>query len=192
MKIIYPEGATPLEPEELAELIPAHITTQEQLNAWEQRNILDAVQWARKKKEILSLSFIQQLHVHMFDQTWKWAGKFRQTGKNIGVDWHMISSELKKLCDDVLYQLEHHSFSDDEIIVRLHHRLVWIHPFPNGNGRHARQMADLLAMQLGHERFSWGKNQDLGTATPIRTLYIQALREADRGGYASLLVFARS
>ena len=192
MKFIYPEGATPLESDELAALIPKHITTQDQLNAWEQQNILLAQQWARGKKDIMSVAFIQQLHKHMFGDTWKWAGKFRHSGKNIGIDWHLIPEELKKLCDDGMYQCEHHSFSDDEIAVRFHHRLVWIHPFPNGNGRHARLMADLLIMQLGHSRFSWGIHQDLSRTTPVRKQYIEALRSADKGDYEQLVAFARS
>lgn len=192
MEYNYPEGATPLEQEESLGLIPQHITTHDRLNDWEQKNILEGERWARKKKEILSVEFIKKLHEHMFNHTWKWAGKFRQSGKNIGIDWHMIPMELKKLCDDVSYQLEHHSFSDDEIAVRLHHRLVWIHPFPNGNGRHARLMADLLAIKLGHPRFSWGLRQDLSKVTPIRKQYIEALRLADRGDYSKLMTFARS
>ncbi len=192
MKFNYPEGATPIEPEEIADLIPTHITTHEQLNAWEQKNIIAAEKWGREKKDIISVHFIQQLHKQMFNETWKWAGIFRHYGKNIGVDWPIIPVELKKLCDDVNYQLENKSFSDDEIAVRLHHRLVWIHAFPNGNGRHARLMADLLIMQLGHPRFSWGINQDLYKATPIRKQYIDALKLADQGDYSKLVTFARS
>jgi Fic-DOC domain mobile mystery protein B len=192
VKFNYPEGATPLEPEEIADLIPTHITTHEQLNAWEQKNIISAEKWARSKRDIISVHFIQALHKQMFNETWKWAGTFRCSGKNLGVDWHTIPVELKKLCDDVSYQLEHKTFSDDEIAVRMHHRLVWIHAFPNGNGRHARLMADLLIMQLGHPRFSWGINQDLYKATPIRKQYIESLRLADQGDYSKLITFARS
>lgn len=192
MKFDYPEGATPLEPEEILDLIPIHISTHEQLNAWEQKNIISAEKWARGKKDIISVHFIKQLHKQMFNETWKWAGTFRRSGKNIGVNWHTVPAELKKLCDDVIYQLKNKSFSDDEIAVRLHHRLVWIHAFPNGNGRHARLMADLLIMQLGHTRFSWGMNQDLCKATPIRKQYIDALRLADQGDYSKLIIFARS
>ena len=193
MKINIPEGATPLEPEELNGLIPRHVTTHEKLNAWEQANILVAEQWARKKRAIISIDFIQKLHQHMFDQTWKWAGTFRRSGKNIGIDWHMIPEELQKLCADVTYQLAHHSFSDDETVLRMHHRLVWIHPFPNGNGRHARLMADLLIAQRNQPRFSWGAaSGNLYDATPIRKQYIRSLQSADRGDYSELLIFARS
>jgi Fic-DOC domain mobile mystery protein B len=192
MKFNAPEEATPLEPEDIFDLIPTHITTHEQLNAWEQKNIISAQKWARKEKDILSVSFIQLLHKQMFNETWKWAGKFRQSGKNIGVDWPIISVELKKLCDDVAYQLQHKIFPVDEIAIRFHYRLVWIHPFPNGNGRHARLMADLLIMQQGRPRFSWGMGQDLYKATPIRKQYINALRQADQGDYSKLIDFART
>src|ERR1700733_2964862 len=190
MKFNYPLGATPLEHEELADLIPNHITTQEELNAWEERNILIAQQWAIRKKEIVSLTFIKELHEHMFDKTWKWAGQFRKSEKNIGVHWPQISTKIKELCDDVQCQLDNSVFSKDEIAVRFHHRLVLIHPFPNGNGRHARLIADLLIMQQGNSRFSWGMHQNLYKATPIRTQYIESLRLADRGDYSKLLTFA--
>lgn len=190
--IDYPDGATLLEPDELIGLIPSHITTQGQLNEWEQTNILLAEKWARRKKDILSIEFIQKLHKHMFNKTWKWAGQFRRSGKNIGIDWPMIAVELKKLCDDVRYQLENNSFNIDEIAVRMHHRLVWVHPFPNGNGRHARLMADLLIMQNGFPSFSWGANQNLYESTPIRKQYIAALKLADQGDYSELILFARS
>ena len=192
MKLNYPEGATPLAHDELAELIPDHITTQEELNAWEERNILVAQEWAFKQKDILSISFIKQLHERMFNKTWKWAGQFRKSDKNIGVHWTQIYPKTKELCDDVQYQIEHNVYSKDAIAVRFHHRLVFIHPFPNGNGRHARLMADLLIVQQGQPRFSWGMHQDLYKANPIRRQYIEALQCADRGDYSKLLEFARS
>lgn len=192
VKFKYPEGATPLEPDELKDLVPTHITTQEQLNAWEQANILMALRWAKRKKNIISIDFIKNVHKHMFNETWKWAGNFRRSEKNIGIDWHKIPVELQKLCDDTAYQLKHHSFSSDEIAVRFHHRLVWIHPFPNGNGRHARLMADLLIVQQRKPPFSWGMHQDLTQSSDIRKEYIKALKEADHGDYKALMLFARS
>lgn len=192
MEFNYPEGSTPLEPEELAKLIPIHLTTQEELNAWEEKNILAAQQWAFKQKEILSVVFIKKLHEQMFNKTWKWAGEFRRSEKNIGIDWLHIPVKVKELCDDVQYQLDHESYSKDEIVIRFHHRLVWIHAFPNGNGRHARLMADLLITQQGGVRFSWGMHQDLYKANSVRKQYIEALQLADRGDYSKLLRFARS
>lgn len=188
----YPPGATPLDADELASLIPSHITTQGDLNEWEQLNIVQGERWARKqRKEILNEGFLRQLHQQMFGETWKWAGDFRKSDKNIGVDWLCISVDLKKLLDDVCYQVEHGIFPADEIAVRFHHRLVAIHPFPNGNGRHARMMADLLVERLGKPRFSWG-SKSLVDANDTRKDYITALQAADARDIAPLLAFARS
>ena len=141
----YAPGATPLDADELASLIPGHITTQGELNEWEQLNIVQGDTWARKqRKEILDEGFLRRLHQQMFGETWRWAGSFRKSDKNIGVDWLQIGVELKKLLDDVRFQVANGSLPLDEIAVRFHHRLVAIHPFPNGNGRHARLIADLL------------------------------------------------
>lgn len=193
MKFIFPEGATPLEQEELKDLIPIHLTTQEELNAWEERNILNAQQWAFKKKQnIISIEFIKNLHKHMFNKTWKWAGKFRHSEKNIDISWYAIPTKIKELCDDIEYYLEHKTYSKDEIAIRFHHRLVWIHAFPNGNGRHARLIADLLIVKQGNPRFTWGMNQNLYKASPVRAQYIDALQLADRGDYSKLIIFARS
>lgn len=188
----YPPGATPLDADELASLIPGHLSTQAELNEWEQLNIGEGDNWARKqRKEILSEAFLRQLHRQMFGETWKWAGEFRKSDKNIGVDWLRIGVELKNLLDDVRYQVELGTFPADEIAVRFHHRLVAIHPFLNGNGRHARMMADLLVARLGQPRFSWG-SQSLVDANDTRKNYITALQAADARDIAPLLAFARS
>jgi Fic-DOC domain mobile mystery protein B len=192
MHIDYPPGATPLDADELASLVPGHITTQGELNEWEQANIVQGDQWARKqRKEILNDAFVRQLHKQMFGETWRWAGEFRKSNKNIGIDWPKISVELRKLLDDVHYQIEHASCPSDEIAVRFHHRLVAIHPFPNGNGRHARLMADLLVKRLGQPRFTWG-SRSLFDAGETRQAYIAAMQAADTRDYAPLLAFARS
>ncbi len=192
MKFNYPEGATPLELDELAALIPSHITTQEELNAWEERNILVAQDWAFKQKELLSIDFIKSLHEHMFNETWKWAGKFRTTEKNIGIQWPQIPTKVKELCDNTQYQLEHATYPKDEVALRLHHGLTWIHAFPNGNGRHARLIADLLIVQQGGARFSWGMHQNLQKASSVRKQYIESLKLADHGSFSQLLTFART
>lgn len=188
----YPPGATPLDAEEIASLIPGHITTQGELNEWEQLNIVQGEQWARnQRKDILTEAFLRQLHQQMFGETWKWAGEFRKTDKNIGVDWLKIGVKLKNLLDDTRFQIEHASYPPDEIAVRFHHRLVAIHPFPNGNGRHARLMVDLLIERLGMPRFTWGRHS-LVDANATRQQYIAALQAADRRDIAPLLAFARS
>ncbi|MSQ73240.1 MAG: mobile mystery protein B [Betaproteobacteria bacterium] len=187
-----PPGATPLDPDELASLIPGHITTQGELNEWEQLNILQGEAWARKqRKEILNEAFVRELHRQMFGETWRWAGEFRKSDKNIGVDWLTIGVELKTLLEDVRYQIAHGSYPPDELAVRFHHRLVAIHPFPNGNGRHARMMADLLVQRLGQPRLTWGSRSP-EDASDTRQRYIAALQAADARNYSPLLTFARS
>lgn len=188
----YAPGATPLDPDELAGLIPDHIATQGELNEWEQQNIQVGDDWARKqRKDILTEDFLRQLHKRMFGETWRWAGEFRRSDKNIGVDWLQIGVELRKLLDDVRYQVELGSYPPDEIAMRFHHRLVAIHPFANGNGRHARLMADLLVERLGRPRFTWGR-VNLVDAGETRQRYIAALQAADARDIALLFAFARS
>jgi Fic-DOC domain mobile mystery protein B len=127
----------------------------------------------------------------MFDQTWKWAGRYRSTERNIGVACHRIRDQLAALLGDVRYWLEHATFPADEVAVRFHHRLVFIHPFANGNGRHARLLADVLASKQGRPAFSWGAGE-LARAGDFRAAYIEALRAADRNDIRPLLRFARS
>lgn len=186
------DAATPLAADERAQLIPTYITTRSQLNEAEQANIADADLWAfRRKRDVLGEAFLLNLHKRMLNGVWKWAGSFRQTERNIGIQAYRIGVELRQLLDDVSYWMEHQTFSPDEIAVRFHHRLVFIHPFPNGNGRHARLAADLLAVQLGQERFSWG-SANLVTADETRAAYVAALKAADAHDIGPLLAFARS
>ena len=189
----YPVGATPLDPDEAIGLIPKHITTQGELNAWEEMNIEQGATWIKRQNILLKLNegLVRDLHQRMFSKTWRWAGKYRQSAKNIGIDWSQISVSLKNLLDDTSYQIEHQSMPNDEIVIRFHHRLVWIHVFPNGNGRHARLLADALIISLGGERFSWGGSHSLVNAGITRQNYLSALREADQGSMESLIQFAR-
>lgn len=188
----YPAGATPLDPDEAAALIPSHITTQEQLNAWELSNVIKGERWAFDKshKNILSREFMRALHKRMFGDTWKWAGNIRRTEKNIGIAPENIYVELKTLCEDIETQLKNGDWGLDEIAARFHHRLVSIHPFPNGNGRFSRTMTDLLLVQNGQKRFSWG-DADLVSDGDTRTRYISALKAADNSDYAPLFDFLR-
>ncbi len=195
MEFHYAPGATPLDPDEAAGLVPTHITTQGDLNAWEQANILQGDRWARRQKhrDLLDEGFVREFHKKMFDQTWQWAGTFRKSNKNIGVDWPQISLKLRDLLDNTRYQIEHQVFDPDEIVVRFHHQLVWIHAFPNGNGRHARLMADILTVRLGLPRMTWGGGTvALTSVGAVREAYLTALRAADRGHFESLIQFAYS
>jgi Fic-DOC domain mobile mystery protein B len=193
MHFEYALGATPIDPDEALGLIPAHITTQADLNAWEEMNIVEGADWMKRQKIIPDLDegLVRELHSRMFNKTWLWAGTFRKSAKSIGVDWPQIAVALKNLLDNTAYQVEHQTMSNDEIAVRFHHQLVLIHAFPNGNGRHARLMADALIMNLGGDRFSWGANMSLATSGVTRQNYLSALREADNGHLESLMQFAR-
>jgi Fic-DOC domain mobile mystery protein B len=186
------DAATPLTPEEMRDLIPAHIAYRSELNEAEQENIARAQEWALgpRRRDLLSEKFAKGLHRRMLGDVWRWAGRFRTSQRNIGIDYWLIPTELRRLLDDANAWIEFKTYPPDETAVRFHHRLVLIHPFPNGNGRHARLMADLLIMRLGDERFSWGREnlRDPGVA---RQQYIAALRAADNHDIAPLLAFAR-
>jgi len=190
----YPEGATPIDLNESKGLILTHITTQTELNRWEQENILEALAWINKTKpeDIFNDKFIRQLHKRMFGNVWRWAGQFRQSNKNIGVPWYQISVDLQNMYDDIPVWIQLQKESPEEMAVRFHHRLVSIHPFPNGNGRHARLMADIFIENVLHgSLLTWGKG-DLSNPGANRKRYINALYEADNGNYVPLLKFAKS
>lgn len=186
-------GQTPLDPDEAAGLKPRHIRTQGELDEWEAQNILKALRWLNRKKalDVLNEHFCRELHRRMFDDTWAWAGTFRQSDKNIGCEWPRIPLKLNQLLGNVGYWLEHQTFELREVAVRFHHQLVLVHPFPNGNGRHARLMTDALLKQCGQALFSWGGGH-LVAANQVRSHYIQALRAADAGDYAPLRAFVLS
>ena len=192
---IYPEGATPLNPDEAAGLLLTHITTRGELDRWEQDNIIEAQIWLaeKKPKDVLNEPFLKNLHKRMFFRVWKWAGRYRQTNKNLGIDWQQIPMSIINLFDDTKLWIELRHDTPDEISICFHHRLVSIHPFSNGNGRHARLMSDLLLENIfGCKRFTWGSGQELSKSGETRGNYINALREADGGNYKPLLKFARS
>jgi Fic-DOC domain mobile mystery protein B len=187
-----PAHATPLTPEEARDLIPAYIAYRSELNEAEQDNIARAQDWALgRKRDPLTGKFVKELHRRMFSDVWKWAGKFRTSERNLGIPFFEIPTAVFQLLGDTNAWLIYETYPPDEAAVRLHHRLVQIHPFPNGNGRHARLIADLLVMRLGRPRFSWGRAslRDAGTA---RRCYITSLQAADNYDLASLLLFARS
>ncbi len=187
-------GATPLEYDEIKGLIPTHITTKGELDALEFENIARATVWMRtiKPDKILSPDFIRLLHKKMFCDVWKWAGKYRKTEKNIGIRHIDIPVEVHRLCDEAGGWIEFDSYPPDEFAARFHHRLVFIHPFSNGNGRHARLAADLILEKIFNKKpFSWGK-VNLAKTGDVRAMYIQALKKADKYDYSELLKFVRS
>jgi Fic-DOC domain mobile mystery protein B len=193
MRFEYAEGATPLDPDTVAGLIP-NLMLQAELNDFEAQNILQAIQWAKRARgtdrEILQVTSLRKLHLKMFSLTWQWAGQFRSVQTNIGVSAEQIPMRLEQLCGNVRYQIENKVFPWEELAVRFHHELVLVHPFPNGNGRHSRLATDILLERNGQVRFTWG-SRSLSESTEVRREYIDALREADRGDIERLLRFVR-
>lgn len=191
----YTNGQTPLDEDEKDGLLIPTITTRGELDEFEQLGVEKTNEWLLTKKftitKILSEEFVRELHKRMFGDIWKWAGYYRKTNKNIGVDKFLIVMELKKLLDDCNYWIEKKVFSEDEIAVRLSHRMVLIHPFANGNGRHSRMLADIL-ISKGFRRpyFTWG-SINLTIKGEARTKYLAALRAADQNDYKPLIEFAR-
>ena len=187
-----PEDTTPLTPEERDGLIPSHVTLRRELNELEQQNILEADAWAfSRRMNPVAEAFGRSLHRRMFGQVWRWAGSYRASNKNLGVDRALILPRLYEALDQTRYWMEHQTFPPDEIGARYHHALVFIHPFPNGNGRWSRLMADILVVRLGQRRFTWGRG-GLRAAGETRNAYIAALKAADNHDLRSLLAFARS
>lgn len=194
MIIEYPEGATPLDEDYREDLIP-DLQLQVELNEFEQRNIVEAILWARKNasfsKKLLSPQGLCLLHRRMFDLTWRWAGRYRRRDTNIGVEWPLIAENVILVCQDGRYWIENQVYEWNELAVRFHHRLVRVHPFPNGNGRHARLAADLLLGYHGQPPLAWG-GAHLAGQGKARSEYISSLKEADQNSYGRLLRFAVS
>lgn len=191
----YTNGQTPLDEEEKEALLIPTVTTRGELDEFEQLGVEKANEWLLERKlgvnKILTVEFVKDLHKRMFGDIWKWAGEFRKTNKNIGVDKFMIEEELKKLLEDCRYWIENNVFSEDEIAIRLSHRMVHIHPFANGNGRHSRLIADVLVTKgFGKPYFTWG-SVSLTKQSEARTKYLSALRDADKNDYNLLIKFSR-
>lgn len=187
---IADDNSTPLTEEEKQGLKAKWISTRAELNEMETQNIAKAEIWLLKnKKDILTEQFIKILHKKMFDNVWNWAGKFRTTERNIGIAPYLISSQLKILLDDTNFWIHNNTFFSKEIAIRFHHRLVQIHPFPNGNGRLSRIMADLIMKQLNQKTLCWGSD-NLTEISELRQKYILALQKADNGDYSDLIEFA--
>jgi Fic-DOC domain mobile mystery protein B len=186
------DASTPLTEEEREDLMPSYITVRSELNEAEQANILEAEKWAfSRKRDVLDERFLTNLHKRMFGRVWRWAGTFRKSERNIGIDAYRIPVELRQFLDDCRFWIENGTYEPDEIAARFHHRLVLIHPFPNGNGRHARMATDLLLVAIDSPRFSWGR-VNLVDAGETRQRYVDALREADHHDIGPLLEFVRT
>ncbi|MDQ8153544.1 MAG: mobile mystery protein B [Gemmatimonadota bacterium] len=189
---------TPLSDDERQGLIPQHIASRSELNQWESVNIAQCHRWLSRQRaaDVLQVQFLCALHRRMFDHTWTWAGTDRRSDNNISpFPWHAVPVMIRELVDNtrVRYDaIDARGEACDEIAIHFHHQLVRIHPWPNGNGRHARLAADLLLGQWGRPAFSWGSGSDLAGENTARERYIAALRSADQGDMSALRTFCRS
>jgi Fic-DOC domain mobile mystery protein B len=196
LDLIYNDGQTPLDDDEKEDLLIKSVATRGELDEFEQQNIEDAIQWSLTRKfkseQILSETFILALHKRMYKNVWRWAGEYRKTNKNIGVDKLEIPVALRSLIDDASYWLENNVYEPDEFALRFKHRLVSIHCFPNGNGRHSRMIADIIIEKIYQlPVFSWG-SKSLADENDSRKKYLIAIRKADKGDLELLLKFARA
>ena len=196
LTIEYIEEQTPLSEEDKEGLLIPSITTREELDEFEQLNIEKAIQWTFGKKlkaeELFSEKFIKTLHKRLYGEVWKWAGDFRKSEKNIGVKSYLLTTQLKQLLDDALFWTQNKTYEPEELAIRFKHRLVSIHCFANGNGRHSRLIADLIMEKLFYRKvFSWGST-NLMKATEARSNYIQAVKKADHHDIQPLIAFANS
>ena len=197
LNLNYTFGQTSLDEEEKEGLKIPSVSTKGELDEYEQKNIEQAIQWTLGSKikieKLLSEQFVKSLHYRMYSDVWKWTGQFRKSEKNIGVKSFQISTDIRVLLDDTKYWIENNSYSTDEIAIRFKHRIVSIHCFPNGNGRHSRLMADLIAEKIFKNKvFTWGQADLLSSKElDVRTNYLTALQKADAGNFADLIKFAR-
>jgi Fic-DOC domain mobile mystery protein B len=190
------DDATPISADEQPALIPS-ITTRPELNQLERLNITAARTWAMRRTvftrpDLLSDVFARELHRRMFNRVWAWAGRYRTTEKNIGWEAHRLAEGVRNTFDDAQAWFEFSTYPLIEIAVRLHHRLVLIHPWPNGNGRHARLMADIVIAAYRGTELTWGAKHDLTSIGDVRRRYIDAVRAADQGDFGPLIAFAQS
>jgi Fic-DOC domain mobile mystery protein B len=195
LNIEYIKGQTPLDEDEKEGLLIKTISNRGELDEFEQANIQQAIEWTLKNKFtkdlILTEEFILLVHKKMLSEVWEWAGTKRKSNKNIGVDKHQISTELKILLDDCKYWIENNTYNQDEIVIRFSHRLVKIHVFPNGNGRHSRLIADIMISNIFNKPvYTWGKS-DLSNNNTSRDEYLKAIYSADKGDLQSLIRFSR-
>jgi Fic-DOC domain mobile mystery protein B len=196
LDLLYIDGQTPIDEDEKNGLLIKTISTRSELDEFEQYNIEKAVQWTLQNKfkleKILREDFILELHRRMYNEVWKWAGQFRKTNKNIGLDKFQIAFELRNLLDDCKYWIKNKFFTEDEISIRFKHRLVQIHLFSNGNGRHSRLCADVFITQIFNKPiFTWG-NSNLVKPGLARKKYMEAIHSADKSDIKPLITFARS
>ncbi|HBH79510.1 MAG TPA: mobile mystery protein B [Nitrospira sp.] len=183
--------------DDISGLILAHLETRAERNVAEAQAISLAydkyIFEARRKKQgtrWLTDEFIRNVHQDMLGSIWDWAGKYRRDNLNIGMDWHLIPEQVRLLCDDFLHwDAQASTMPVLEVAARLQNRLTKIHPFRNGNGRHARLMTDIFFLSRRHPLLEWPQTQLMSEGHQIRAQYITAMQDADQGDFSSLVKF---
>lgn len=195
MRFNVPQGATPID--DLSGLIPEGILTYADLSAVEAENIFQAAnKHLHRRKNLTRRGFtedyVRKVHRDMFGSVWTWAGSYRQSNYNLGVPVELIRDEIQKLSDDQRYWDSSlaNSMSILERAVRIHHRLAWIHPFPNGNGRHARMMMDIYLYAHRQPLTLWPSDK-MSQDGNERAHYHAALKKADSGDFKDLIEFTK-
>jgi Fic-DOC domain mobile mystery protein B len=191
----YLQRQTPLDEDEKEGLLIPTIATKGELDEFEQQNIEAAILWTLTRtfrpEMVFTEDFVKTVHKKMYGEVWAWAGEFRKTNKNIGIDKWQVPTELHNLLEDAKYWVERSTYPPDEMAVRFKHRIVSIHCFPNGNGRHSRLIADILVDRIFQQPvFTWGAANLKGAEARIE--YLKALKAADDGEMERLIKFARS
>jgi Fic-DOC domain mobile mystery protein B len=187
-----PSGATPFDVDGLR---LTHLRTREAIYDAEAENILLAYQkYLRRRlspnRAWFTEGFVRQVHRDMLGAVWEWGGRYRETELTIGVPAHQIREEIAKLCDDRLFWDKDKNMPIIERAARLHARLAWIHPFRNGNGRHARLITDIFLYSHRHALPEWPHSELIQEGTP-REEYLVAMKQADRGNFESLITFTK-
>ncbi len=195
LELPEPKGATPLTLEEKLGLKDKHkhITTRGELNELESANIIEGLKWLEQRPksfDVLTDTVARTMHKRLYEAVWDWAGKYRQTEKNIGVPVWDISTKLRTCLDDARYWRDNNTYEPLEAAARFHHELVRVHPFPNGNGRWARIMADIYLTGFNKVFIlDWSGGN---TFSAHRTTYIAALKAADGHDFEALINFVKS
>lgn len=190
--VVDPYGATPLTLDDMRGLKLRHVTTRGQLDEVEQANVAQGLRWlARTRRgDILDDAFVRKLHMQLFGDVWTWAGSYRMRETNIGIAPPEIAVQLRLLLENARTWCEENVYSPMEAAARFHHRMVQIHLFPNGNGRHARIAADeFLKRYFDRPPIEWASGHDLQRDNERRDAYLQALRRADAGDFEALFKF---
>jgi Fic-DOC domain mobile mystery protein B len=191
--LIDRDGSTPLDHDQIKGIRFAHLTTMGELDELEDENIQRGLEWLnhQKTKDYLSIEFLCKLHEKLFGEVWKWAGKFRTVEVNISkYRHHDVRPQLHNFFEDIKLWISGGKMSWDEISAEMHHRLVTIHPFPNGNGRTTRIFTEYVQKRNQQQVTSWGSTRKIDQKKR-RDDYIKALRLADIGDFRALIDFMK-